>query len=116
MTAEEKSKKEVAVLGGGCFWCTEAVFLRLRGVSKVTSGYTGGTVPNPTYEQICTGRTGHAEVVRVEFDPNDFGVVSEPSSGRRSTTRTSRPAAARRQAEAAPVTPPPMTMRLGDRE
>ncbi len=70
MTAEEKLKKEVATLGGGCFWCTEAVFRRLRGVSKVASGYTGGFVPNPTYEQICTGRTGHAEVVRVEFDPD----------------------------------------------
>ena len=69
MTAEEKSKTEIATLGGGCFWCTEAVFLRLRGVSKVTSGYTGGTVANPTYEQICTGATGHAEVIRVAFDP-----------------------------------------------
>ena len=69
MTAEKKSNKEIAILGGGCFWCTEAVFLRLRGVSQVTSGYTGGFVANPTYEQICTGRTGHAEVVRVEYDP-----------------------------------------------
>lgn len=69
MTAEENSKKDSVTLGGGCFWCTEAVFLRLRGVSKVTSGYTGGTVKNPTYEQICTGQTGHAEVVQVEFDP-----------------------------------------------
>jgi len=69
MADESNSKKDVAILAGGCFWCTEAVFLRLSGVSKVTSGYTGGTVPNPTYEQICTGRTGHAEVVRVEFDP-----------------------------------------------
>jgi peptide-methionine (S)-S-oxide reductase len=69
MTESDKSKMEVAVLGGGCFWCTEAVFLRLRGVSKVTSGYTGGSVTNPTYEQICTGRTGHAEVVRIEFNP-----------------------------------------------
>lgn len=68
MTEADQSHQEVAVLGGGCFWCTEAVFLRLRGVSKVTSGYTGGTVANPTYEQICTGRTGHAEVVRIEFD------------------------------------------------
>ena len=70
MTAEEKPKKETATLGGGCFWCTEAVFRRLSGVSKVTSGYTGGSVPNPTYEQICTGRTGHAEVIQVDFDPN----------------------------------------------
>ncbi len=70
MTAAEKKKKETATLGGGCFWCTEAVFLRLRGVSSVTSGYTGGTLKNPTYEQICTGRTGHAEVIRIEFDPD----------------------------------------------
>ncbi len=58
-----------AVLGGGCFWCTEAVFLELEGVSAVKSGYTGGTIPNPTYEQVCTGRTGHAEVIRVTYDP-----------------------------------------------
>jgi peptide-methionine (S)-S-oxide reductase len=70
MTNEQlKKRNEIATLGGGCFWCTEAVFLRLRGVTKVTSGYTGGTVDNPTYRQICTGKTGHAEVVRIEFDP-----------------------------------------------
>jgi peptide-methionine (S)-S-oxide reductase len=56
-------------VGGGCFWCLEAVFLELRGVSRVISGYAGGRVEHPTYEQVCTGRTGHAEVVRVEFDP-----------------------------------------------
>ncbi len=60
---------EVAILGGGCFWCTEAVYLEVRGVTKVESGYTGGAQPNPTYEQVCTGETGHAEVVRLEFDP-----------------------------------------------
>jgi peptide-methionine (S)-S-oxide reductase len=70
MTESDKSQTEVAVLGGGCFWCTEAVFLRLTGVSKVTSGYTGGFLANPTYEQICTGRTGHAEVIRIEFHPS----------------------------------------------
>lgn len=64
------SGKEVATLGGGCFWCTEAVFSELRGVEKVESGYSGGTVANPTYEQVCTGNTGHAEVVQVTFDPN----------------------------------------------
>lgn len=62
--------KEVATLGGGCFWCTEAVFSELRGVEKVESGYAGGTVPNPSYEQVCTGTTGHAEVVQVTFDPS----------------------------------------------
>lgn len=60
---------EVAILGGGCFWCTEAVYLEVRGVTKVESGYMGGAQPNPTYEQVCTGETGHAEVVRLEFDP-----------------------------------------------
>jgi len=56
-------------LAGGCFWCLEAVFQQLKGVSKVTSGYAGGKRPDPTYEQVCTGATGHAEVVQVEFDP-----------------------------------------------
>lgn len=60
---------EVATLGGGCFWCLEAVFEQLNGVREVVSGYSGGTVPHPTYEQVCTGGTGHAEVVRVTFDP-----------------------------------------------
>ena len=60
---------EIAVFAGGCFWCTEAVFERLRGVVSVMPGYTGGTVPNPRYEEVCTGRTGHAESIRVEFDP-----------------------------------------------
>lgn len=66
------SKNEVAVFGGGCFWCTEAVFSDLRGVVSVMPGYAGGTVPNPTYEQVCSGRTGHAEVIRVEFDPSQI--------------------------------------------
>ncbi|MPZ75940.1 MAG: peptide-methionine (S)-S-oxide reductase MsrA [Deltaproteobacteria bacterium] len=65
-------KKEVAVFGGGCFWCTEAVFDELRGVTAVISGYAGGEVKNPTYEQVCSGRTGHAEVIRIEFDPNQI--------------------------------------------
>jgi len=60
---------QTATLGGGCFWCTEAVFQQIRGVIKVESGYCGGQVHNPTYEQICTGQTGHAEVVRLRFDP-----------------------------------------------
>lgn len=60
---------ELATLAGGCFWCLEAVFQQLRGVSKVVSGYTGGTVPNPSYEAVCTGETGHAEVTQITFDP-----------------------------------------------
>lgn len=63
------SKREVATLGGGCFWCLDAAYREIEGVTRVVSGYAGGTVPNPTYEQVCTGRTGHAEVVQVEFDP-----------------------------------------------
>lgn len=61
---------EVITLGGGCFWCVEAVFEQIRGVRKVTSGYSGGTTANPTYNEVCGGRTGHAEVVQVEFDPH----------------------------------------------
>jgi peptide-methionine (S)-S-oxide reductase len=61
-------QNEIAVFGGGCFWCTEAVFKDLKGVSSVLPGYAGGSVPNPTYEQVSSGRTGHAEVVKVEFD------------------------------------------------
>lgn len=61
-----------ATLGGGCFWCLEAVFDRLEGVESVTSGYAGGNLENPTYRQVCGGRTGHAEVVRVEYDPDQI--------------------------------------------
>ncbi|MFQ3566604.1 MAG: peptide-methionine (S)-S-oxide reductase MsrA [Aggregatilineales bacterium] len=61
---------ETAVLGGGCFWCLEAVYDQLKGVISVEAGYAGGSVPNPTYEAVCTGRTGHAEVVRITYDPD----------------------------------------------
>jgi peptide-methionine (S)-S-oxide reductase len=61
---------KTAVLGGGCFWCTEAVFSRLKGVIKVTPGYAGGNVDKPTYQQVCEGTTGHAEVNKIEFDPS----------------------------------------------
>jgi peptide-methionine (S)-S-oxide reductase len=60
---------EIAVLGGGCFWCLEAVFVQLRGVARVRSGYAGGTLADPSYETVCSGRSGHAEVVEVAFDP-----------------------------------------------
>jgi len=64
----EQTASEVAILGGGCFWCVEAVFLEARGVTRVESGYMGGHDSNPTYEAVCNGTTGHAEVVRLEFD------------------------------------------------
>jgi len=64
--------EQVAVLAGGCFWCTEAVFLDVVGVTKVESGYTGGAVANPTYKQVCGGDTGHAEAIRITFDPDEL--------------------------------------------
>jgi peptide-methionine (S)-S-oxide reductase len=60
---------ETAILGGGCFWCTEAVYLDVKGVVRVTPGYAGGAIPDPTYEQVCAGDTGHAEVIKIEFNP-----------------------------------------------
>lgn len=65
----KKDVTQIAVFGGGCFWCTEAVFKMLRGVTSVLPGYSGGTKPNPTYAEVCGGGTGHAEVVRIEYDP-----------------------------------------------
>ena len=70
------SSLETITLGGGCFWCLEAVFLRLRGVEAVESGYCNGHLPNPHYEQVCSGQTGHAEVVRVHFDPGQLPLRS----------------------------------------
>jgi peptide-methionine (S)-S-oxide reductase len=72
-TVTNSQASEVITVGGGCFWCTEAVFEQLKGVEKVESGYSGGTIQNPTYEQVCSGDTGHAEVSQITFDP---GVVS----------------------------------------
>lgn len=66
----DMARTEITTLAGGCFWCLEAVFDELRGVTDVVSGYSGGHLPTPTYEQVCTGTTGHAEVVRVTFDPD----------------------------------------------
>jgi len=68
--ANMSSKKEITTLGGGCFWCLEAAFDQLKGVESVESGYMGGQVQNPTYEAVCMGNTGHAEVVQVTFDPS----------------------------------------------
>jgi len=83
------TQTETIVLGGGCFWCTEAVFDRVRGVVDVESGYSNGETVNPSYEQVCTGRTGHVEVIRVVFDPDEislhevleiFFVVHDPTT------------------------------------
>ena len=80
---------ETLVLGGGCFWCTEAVFVKVRGVTDVESGYCNGQTLSPTYEQVCTGRTGHNEVVKLEFDPQQitarelleiFFVIHDPTT------------------------------------
>lgn len=72
--ASEEKDTQTITLGGGCFWCTEAVFDRVRGVTDVQSGYSNGQTINPSYEQVCTGRTGHNEVVRVTFDPRVIGL------------------------------------------
>lgn len=68
-TNQNKNKMEIATFGGGCFWCTEAVFKELKGVESVTSGYSGGHVINPAYREVTSGKTGHAEVIEIEFDP-----------------------------------------------
>src|SRR5256714_11508980 len=70
MAMQNSTITDTATLAGGCFWCLEAVYDELRGVERVISGYAGGSVPHPTYEQVCSGRTGHAEVVQVTFDPD----------------------------------------------
>lgn len=74
---EYPGNDEIATLGGGCFWCLEAVFQELKGVNEVISGYAGGDVVNPTYEQVCTGSTGHAEVVQITYDPgvSDYALL-----------------------------------------
>ena len=88
-TDDMKIKSEKATFGGGCFWCLEAVFNRVDGVMKVESGYAGGTTNNPTYQEICTGETGHAEVIQIEFRPgltsyeellDIFWVVHDPTT------------------------------------
>jgi peptide-methionine (S)-S-oxide reductase len=66
-----KSHLETATLGGGCFWCTEALYQMLPGVKSVASGYAGGTTENPTYREVCSGKTGHAEVIQIEYDPKE---------------------------------------------
>lgn len=70
MTNNNTAKLETATFGTGCFWCTEAIFQQVEGVTKVTSGYSGGKVDNPTYKQVCTGTTGHAECLNIEYDPS----------------------------------------------
>jgi peptide-methionine (S)-S-oxide reductase len=87
--AKNKTSMEISIIGGGCFWCTEAVFERIEGIKDVVSGYAGGEVLNPTYKQICTGTTGHAEVIKITSDPsiisfskilNLFGECHDPTT------------------------------------
>ena len=102
-----KQTKEIAVFGGGCFWCTEAVFKTLKGVSVVLPGYSGGTIPNPTYAQVSGGTTGHAEVVYIEFNPKEvsyrtlltvfFGSHDPHSRGRSPLRRGEGPTTVNRQ-------------------
>lgn len=66
---EIQNGKEIATFAGGCFWCTEAIFQEIKGVEKVTSGYIGGKIKNPTYKEVCSGETGHAEAIQITFDP-----------------------------------------------
>lgn len=66
----QQNQLETATLGGGCFWCLEAIYNELKGIIKVESGYAGGTTPNPTYKQVCTGKTGHAEVIQITYNPS----------------------------------------------
>lgn len=70
MDNQVKSNLEIATFGSGCFWCTEAIFERVKGIQKVISGYSGGTTDNPTYKEVCTGTTGHAECTQIYFDPS----------------------------------------------
>ena len=70
LTPATAVSSEIATFGNGCFWCTEAIFQEMKGVLKVTSGYSGGLVPNPTYEEVCSGETGHAECLHIEYDPS----------------------------------------------
>ena len=88
-TQESSEKGTEAILGGGCFWCTEAVFEKINGVTEVVSGYAGGKSENPTYKEICTGKSGHAEVIRIIFDPakisfakilDIFGLCHDPTT------------------------------------
>ncbi len=75
VAVNKESKTEVITLAGGCFWCTEAVFKKVRGVINVDSGYIGGTVKNPSYKEVCTGETGHAEAVKITFNPKEITLV-----------------------------------------
>jgi len=86
------SGTETAILAGGCFWCTEAVFRDVIGVSEVESGYIGGTVPNPTYQAVCSGTTGHAEAIKVAFDPEviSYGEVLDVFMGTHDPTQLNR--------------------------
>ncbi len=72
LNMDKNNNEEIATFGAGCFWCVEAIFLNLKGVDKVVSGYSGGNTKNPTYKQVCTGNTGHAEVIQISYNPGDI--------------------------------------------
>ena len=74
MCVNMQNKTDTIIFGGGCFWCTEAIFKMLRGVVAVIPGYAGGNIKNPTYDQVCTGNTGHAEVIKIEYDPTQISL------------------------------------------
>ena len=75
MSIEENGREEIITLGGGCFWCLEAVFDEIRGVTDVLSGYSGGHIPNPSYQDVCSETTGHAEVVQIRFNPDEISLM-----------------------------------------
>ena len=72
----ELKNMETAVFGGGCFWCVEAIYQEINGVVKVESGYMGGQIANPTYREVCSGKTNHAEVIKIQFDPNKVSMYN----------------------------------------
>ncbi|WP_108425603.1 peptide-methionine (S)-S-oxide reductase MsrA [Flagellimonas amoyensis] len=76
MNEQKEDSVETAIFAGGCFWCTEAVFQRLNGVTAIIPGYTGGNIKNPAYREICTGRTGHAEAIKITFDPSQVSFAT----------------------------------------
>ncbi len=88
ISMHQQKTRELATLAGGCFWCLEAIFRELRGVDKVESGYSGGIVPNPSYNEVCTGTTGHAEAIQITFDPQTISLSDLLSYARTGKNRS----------------------------